>query len=71
VQDAVNLGWKLAQVVKGASPESLLDSPVVKNICFRVKTSFTGRLVWRAAMAAKVTCGHVLKLVPKAPSEAI
>jgi 2-polyprenyl-6-methoxyphenol hydroxylase-like FAD-dependent oxidoreductase len=26
VQDAVNLGWKLAQVVKGASPESLLDS---------------------------------------------
>jgi 2-polyprenyl-6-methoxyphenol hydroxylase-like FAD-dependent oxidoreductase len=26
VQDAMNLGWKLAQVVKGASPESLLDS---------------------------------------------
>jgi 2-polyprenyl-6-methoxyphenol hydroxylase-like FAD-dependent oxidoreductase len=26
VQDAVNLGWKLAQVVRGASPESLLDS---------------------------------------------
>jgi 3-(3-hydroxy-phenyl)propionate hydroxylase len=26
VQDAVNLGWKLAQVVKGASPDSLLDS---------------------------------------------
>ncbi|WP_284352344.1 FAD-dependent monooxygenase [Roseisolibacter agri] len=26
VQDAVNLGWKLAQVVKGASPASLLDS---------------------------------------------
>jgi len=26
VQDAVNLGWKLAQVVKQASPESLLDS---------------------------------------------
>ncbi len=26
VQDAVNLGWKLAQVVQGASPESLLDS---------------------------------------------
>lgn len=26
VQDAVNLGWKLAQVVKGVSPESLLDS---------------------------------------------
>ncbi len=26
VQDAVNLGWKLAQVVKGTSPQSLLDS---------------------------------------------
>ncbi|MCK1358938.1 FAD-dependent monooxygenase [Bradyrhizobium sp. 199] len=26
VQDAVNLGWKLAQVVKGVSPGSLLDS---------------------------------------------
>jgi 3-(3-hydroxy-phenyl)propionate hydroxylase len=26
VQDAVNLGWKLAQVVTGISPESLLDT---------------------------------------------
>jgi hypothetical protein len=26
VQDAVNLGWKLAQVVKGTSPSSLLDT---------------------------------------------
>ncbi len=26
VQDAVNLGWKLAQVVSGTSPEGLLDS---------------------------------------------
>jgi 3-(3-hydroxy-phenyl)propionate hydroxylase len=26
VQDAVNLGWKLAQVIHGTSPESLLDS---------------------------------------------
>lgn len=26
VQDAVNLGWKLAQVVKGQSPASLLDT---------------------------------------------
>jgi 2-polyprenyl-6-methoxyphenol hydroxylase-like FAD-dependent oxidoreductase len=26
VQDAVNLGWKLAQVVAGASPERLLDT---------------------------------------------
>ena len=26
VQDAVNLGWKLAQVLRGVSPESLLDT---------------------------------------------
>ncbi len=26
VQDAVNLGWKLAQVLEGTSPESLLDT---------------------------------------------
>src|SRR5207248_2745211 len=26
VQDAVNLGWKLAQLVKATSPESLLDT---------------------------------------------
>ena len=26
VQDAVNLGWKLAQVVQGVSPEALLDT---------------------------------------------
>lgn len=26
VQDAVNLGWKLAQVVRGTSPDDLLDS---------------------------------------------
>src|SRR3569623_409063 len=26
IQDAVNLGWKLAQVVKGVSPETLLDT---------------------------------------------
>ena len=26
LQDAVNLGWKLAQVVKGSSPENLLDT---------------------------------------------
>ncbi len=26
VQDAVNLGWKLAQVIRGSSPDTLLDS---------------------------------------------
>lgn len=38
VQDAVNLGWKLAQVVRGTSPERLLDTyhaerhPVAANV---------------------------------------
>ncbi len=31
VQDAVNLGWKLAQVVSGTSPESLLDTYQVER----------------------------------------
>ncbi len=31
VQDAVNLGWKLAQVVRGTSPEALLDSYQVER----------------------------------------
>jgi 2-polyprenyl-6-methoxyphenol hydroxylase-like FAD-dependent oxidoreductase len=31
VQDAVNLGWKLAQVVRGTSPECLLDSYQVER----------------------------------------
>jgi flavin-dependent dehydrogenase len=31
VQDAVNLGWKLAQVVNGTSPESLLDTYQVER----------------------------------------
>jgi 3-(3-hydroxy-phenyl)propionate hydroxylase len=31
VQDAMNLGWKLAQVVKGTAPESLLDTYQVER----------------------------------------
>ncbi len=31
VQDAVNLGWKLAQVVRGVSPDGLLDSYQVER----------------------------------------
>lgn len=31
VQDAVNLGWKLAQVIAGISPEALLDSYQVER----------------------------------------
>ena len=44
VQDAVNLGWKLAQVVRGVSPESLLDTyraerhPVTARVLKNVMT---------------------------------
>lgn len=44
VQDAVNLGWKLAQVVKGTSPEALLDT-------YHAERHPVGALVLRNTMA--------------------
>jgi 3-(3-hydroxy-phenyl)propionate hydroxylase len=44
VQDAVNLGWKLAQVVKGTSSDSLLDS-------YHVERHPVGARVLRNTMA--------------------
>jgi hypothetical protein len=45
VQDAVNLGWKLAQVVGGTSPESLLDT-------YHAERHPVGARVVRTTMAA-------------------
>ncbi|OEO32689.1 hypothetical protein VW23_010250 [Devosia insulae DS-56] len=45
VQDAVNLGWKLAQVIKGISPESLLDT-------YHAERHPVGAKVLRYTMAA-------------------
>ena len=45
VQDAVNLGWKLAQVVSGTSPESLLDS-------YQAERHPIGARVLKTSMAA-------------------
>lgn len=45
VQDAVNLGWKLAQVIKGRSAESLLDS-------YQAERHPVGARVLRYTMAA-------------------
>lgn len=45
VQDAVNLGWKLAQVVKGISPDALLDT-------YHVERHPVGARVLRSTMAA-------------------
>ena len=44
VGDAVNLGWKLARVIHGASPESLLDS-------YQVERHAVGARVLRNTMA--------------------
>jgi 3-(3-hydroxy-phenyl)propionate hydroxylase len=44
VQDAVNLGWKLAQVVKGVSPNSLLDT-------YHTERHPVGAIVLRNTMA--------------------
>jgi hypothetical protein len=45
VQDAVNLGWKLAQVVRGTSPENLLDT-------YHAERHPVGARVLRLTMAA-------------------
>lgn len=45
VQDAMNLGWKLAQVVKGTSPETLLDT-------YHAERHPVGARVLRNTMAA-------------------
>jgi 2-polyprenyl-6-methoxyphenol hydroxylase-like FAD-dependent oxidoreductase len=45
VQDAMNLGWKLAQVVRGTSPESLLDT-------YHAERHPVGARVLRNTMAA-------------------
>jgi transposase len=47
VQDAVNLGWKLAQVVQGISPESLLDT-------YHAERHPVGAAVLRLTLAAVV-----------------
>ena len=45
VQDAVNLGWKLAQVIKGISPDTLLDT-------YHAERHPVGARVLRNTMAA-------------------
>ena len=51
VQDAVNLGWKLAQVIRGTSPESLLDT-------YHAERHPVGARVLRNTMA-QVALSHV------------
>ena len=68
VQDAVNLGWKLAQVVKGTSPESLLDTYEAERhpIGARVlKTTMAQTALNRGderMTALRETMAHLLKM---------
>ena len=68
VQDAVNLGWKLAQVIKGTSPDSLLDTyhaerhPVGARV---LKTTMAQVALHREdarTLAAREIVGDLLKL---------
>jgi 3-(3-hydroxy-phenyl)propionate hydroxylase len=68
VQDAVNLGWKLAQVVHGTSPESLLDTyqaerhPIAARILrTNMAASALGRIDERTK-AVNETLAELLKM---------
>jgi hypothetical protein len=68
VQDAVNLGWKLAQVVKGASPESLLDTyhaerhPVAARVLRNTTASVALRRPDERTMALRDTIAELLSM---------
>ena len=66
VQDAVNLGWKLAQVVKGTSPQSLLDTyhaerfPIGARVLRNTMVSIVLRREDERTKALRDTIGELL-----------
>jgi 3-(3-hydroxy-phenyl)propionate hydroxylase len=68
VQDAVNLGWKLAQVVKGTSPESLLDTyyaerhPVAARVLRNTMASIVLRRADERTQALRDTMAELLRM---------
>ena len=68
VHDAVNLGWKLAQVVKRISPESLLDTyhaerhPVTARILRKTMASVALRRADERTTAARETVAELLAM---------
>jgi 2-polyprenyl-6-methoxyphenol hydroxylase-like FAD-dependent oxidoreductase len=68
VQDAMNLGWKLAQVVKGMSPEGLLDTyhaerhPVAARVLQNTMASIALRRPDERTKALRDTVGELLSL---------
>jgi 3-(3-hydroxy-phenyl)propionate hydroxylase len=67
VQDAVNLGWKLAQVVKGISPDSLLDTyhaerhPVAARVLRNTMAAIALGRPEERAKAARETVAELLR----------
>ena len=68
VQDAVNLGWKLKQVVKGVSPESLLDTyyserhPVAARVLHNTMVAVTLRRADERTKALRETMSEFLRM---------
>jgi 2-polyprenyl-6-methoxyphenol hydroxylase-like FAD-dependent oxidoreductase len=68
VQDAVNLGWKLAQVVKGTSPERLLDTyhaeryPVAARVLRTTMAQVALRRPDERTKAVRETIGELLSM---------
>jgi hypothetical protein len=68
VGDAVNLGWKLAQVVKGTSPEGLLDSyhaerhPVAARVLRNTMASVVFRRPDERTQALRDTLSELLSM---------
>jgi FAD binding domain len=66
VQDAVNLGWKLAQVVKGRSPDTLLDTyhaerhPVAARVLRNTMASVALRRADERTKAVRDTMSELL-----------
>ena len=68
VQDAVNLGWKLAQVVNGTSPDSLLDTyhaerhPVAARVLRTTMASVALRRADERTKALQETVAELLEI---------
>jgi 3-(3-hydroxy-phenyl)propionate hydroxylase len=68
IQDAVNLGWKLAQVVTGISPESLLDTyhderhPVAARVLRNTRAQVAIGIQDEQHQALREIVGDLLKL---------
>jgi 3-(3-hydroxy-phenyl)propionate hydroxylase len=66
VQDAVNLGWKLAQVARGTAPESLLDSYQAERhpaVARMLKNNLAQELLMRSEPRADALRDNVAELL--------